>query len=679
MNGPAMMTSSEAEEVPMSCRSVGRATVVVAMVAGALSVAQGAADASTTVNCASKSLQTAINAAATGSTLLIKGTCSGSFTVAKNLTLKGSPTATLDGNDLGSVLTITGTPTVHLTDLKITGGLAAHGGGINMAGGSLTLSKVTVTDNLAFDAASAQGGGIYASTGSLLITSSSIVANRVLAVATGSGDAGADGGGIYATAKLIVTGSTIDSNRITAKGPAHDAFAFGGGIDASGASVTITGSHLDDNRLVATGTLGASEGGGCECDPKVLSVSHSTMSGNIVRGTATSFQAGAVGGGLDSVVTNGNVTDSVLADNEAFSDTTGGASSSADGAGLVEFATAFAVTGSQITHNTTVARGGTGQTFAEGGAVFCRGVLTFTTTEITHNTAAAQGAGSAGVTGGGVEAESNIGPPSELSLHRSTVADNTARATSTGGFADIEGVGIDASVPLSVVASTISGNTGRATGGAADGGQVVGGGIDATWDNMGSKPSDRVTNSTIANNFAAATESGGTARVEGGGVWVSGVSLKLTDATIAHNSVTGAGSTTTIQGGGVFVDINSAATVAATVLALNTAPTSASGPDCFGKLSSAGHNLLRAKAGCTFAKKPSDKISVSPDLGALAANGGPTDTMALKPGSPAINAIAKSACLVTTDQRGVHRPQSNRCDIGAYERTVPKPKKGKNK
>src|SRR5213076_652051 len=52
--------------------------------------------------------------------------------------------------------------------------------------------------------------------------------------------------------------------------------------------------------------------------------------------------------------------------------------------------------------------------------------------------------------------------------------------------------------------------------------------------------------------------------------------------------------------------------------------------------------------------------------------GGPTKTMGLLPGSPAIGAIPLSAgaCSVglNTDQRGVARPQGNGCDIGALEK-----------
>lgn len=55
-----------------------------------------------------------------------------------------------------------------------------------------------------------------------------------------------------------------------------------------------------------------------------------------------------------------------------------------------------------------------------------------------------------------------------------------------------------------------------------------------------------------------------------------------------------------------------------------------------------------------------------PMLDALADNGGPTKTMALQSGSPAIDAGNFETCT-ETDQRGVTRPQGERCDAGAYE------------
>ena len=60
-------------------------------------------------------------------------------------------------------------------------------------------------------------------------------------------------------------------------------------------------------------------------------------------------------------------------------------------------------------------------------------------------------------------------------------------------------------------------------------------------------------------------------------------------------------------------------------------------------------------------------------LGPLQNNGGTTETHALLLGSPAIDHIPVADCTdldgvpITTDQRGVARPQGAGCDIGAYE------------
>jgi hypothetical protein len=68
-----------------------------------------------------------------------------------------------------------------------------------------------------------------------------------------------------------------------------------------------------------------------------------------------------------------------------------------------------------------------------------------------------------------------------------------------------------------------------------------------------------------------------------------------------------------------------------------------------------------------------DLVNAAPVLGGLAANGGPTETVALLPGSPAIDAGDPAGCTnaleepLAVDQRGVTRPQGARCDIGAYE------------
>ena len=59
-------------------------------------------------------------------------------------------------------------------------------------------------------------------------------------------------------------------------------------------------------------------------------------------------------------------------------------------------------------------------------------------------------------------------------------------------------------------------------------------------------------------------------------------------------------------------------------------------------------------------------LNVNPLLGSLQDNGGYTQTIALLPGSPAIDAGDDVNCPAA-DQRGLTRPQGTHCDMGAYE------------
>ena len=89
-----------------------------------------------------------------------------------------------------------------------------------------------------------------------------------------------------------------------------------------------------------------------------------------------------------------------------------------------------------------------------------------------------------------------------------------------------------------------------------------------------------------------------------------------------------------------------------------------SGPDIAGTITSNDYNLVEDTSGATFTPQANDLTGVDPLLGPLADNGGETNTHALLGGSPAIDAGDTS---LTTDQRGVTRPQFGVDDIGAYE------------
>jgi hypothetical protein len=98
---------------------------------------------------------------------------------------------------------------------------------------------------------------------------------------------------------------------------------------------------------------------------------------------------------------------------------------------------------------------------------------------------------------------------------------------------------------------------------------------------------------------------------------------------------------------------------------------------------SRGHNLASDFSCGLFAE--GDLQGFDPQLGPLQDNGGPTETMALLSGSPALDAGGDepvslpgwswesgdfTGACPATDQRGYSRPQGTHCEIGAYEVAV---------
>jgi hypothetical protein len=88
-----------------------------------------------------------------------------------------------------------------------------------------------------------------------------------------------------------------------------------------------------------------------------------------------------------------------------------------------------------------------------------------------------------------------------------------------------------------------------------------------------------------------------------------------------------------------------------------------SGQNAFGQFTDLGYNLS-SDSTSSFGALSSQ--NTDPRLGPLTFNGGPTPTMALLSGSPAIDRIP-AALSPRTDQRGFARPVNGRADIGAFE------------
>jgi hypothetical protein len=172
-----------------------------------------------------------------------------------------------------------------------------------------------------------------------------------------------------------------------------------------------------------------------------------------------------------------------------------------------------------------------------------------------------------------------------------------------------------------------------------------------------------IVNTTITEN--AAGQGGG---IFGGG-WIS-------NSTIAANSAT-QGARAGIYGG--FGIQNS-------ILSSNYGINNST-ENCGGSSESFGYNIS-SDASCPFTAGTGDLVNTDPLLGPLQNNGGSTWTMALLPGSPAIDSGNPSGCtdfpdsnlahgnILHIDQRGDHRPGDPKlttgCDRGAYELQFPK-------
>jgi len=284
------------------------------------------------------------------------------------------------------------------------------------------------------------------------------------------------------------------------------------------------------------------------------------------------------------------------------------------------------------------------------------------------------GLASNGVQGGGA-----IYSHGTLSVSGSTFSGNSSPAT-TG----TSGGAINSSGTLTVTTSTFTGNT------AQEGGGIF------------NQKTATISGSTFTNNKAtiygggALLNAAGTETVTGdtftgntgpgGGAIDNDTVLNISDSTFFNNT---GGS----NGGGAVENFGTT-TIKQSTLSGNTSPFGAdilnytgftlsismsvvasgvTGSNCGGQapITDSGYNIDTGSS-CGFSAASHSMSNTQPQLDALASNGGPTQTMALPAGSPAVNAVPSSTagCAGSTDQRGIARPQGSGCEIGAYEIVV---------
>jgi CSLREA domain-containing protein len=208
----------------------------------------------------------------------------------------------------------------------------------------------------------------------------------------------------------------------------------------------------------------------------------------------------------------------------------------------------------------------------------------------------------------------------KMSITRTLIANNLATST----FPDSAfGGGILNGGTLTLIDSTVTGNT------ASGGNASRGGGID----------------------------NGPTADLTLRNVTLSG------NSSISGEENAGGGNLATTSSGGGFTNLSN------TIVSAGSA-TNNVGANCFDDSSnpptSLGGNIDSLEQ-CGIGAAPGDKNNTDPKLTGLANHGGPTDTLALMPGSPAFRAL--TSCADSFDQRGQPRPVP--CSIGAFEPQPP--------
>ena len=303
---------------------------------------------------------------------------------------------------------------------------------------------------------------------------------------------------------------------------------------------------------------------------------------------------------------------------------------------LLDVASGGSLTISSLTLNNGLANGGQ----QGGGAIFSHGTLTVSASTFTNNSSPS----TTGTSGGAINSSGTL---------------NVTTSLFTGNSAQ-EGGGVFNQSLAAITDSTFSGNNATIYGGGAL---------------LNAAGSETAVGDTFVSNTGP-----------GGGAIDNDTSLSISDSTFNGN--TGGG-----NGGGAVENFGHT-TITRSTLDANTSPYGADilnysgytltisqsivgdglgGANCDASapISDGGYNIDTGSS-CGFSTSNDSLPNTAPDLDALASNGGPTQTMALAAGSPALDVIPPSVtgCSGGTDQRGIARPQGSGCDVGAYELVV---------
>ena len=562
------------------------------------------------------------------------------FTVnaGRTVAMRGFTLANGGGSGLGDAGAILNQGNLTLTRCTITGCRSTNDAGaiLNTSSGTLALTQCTLSGNQ-----TANAGGAIRSSGTLILTHCTV-----------SNNTGGQGGGIHNSGPFTLAYSIIAGN--SASGADKDILNTGASavLTKVGASIVPVLVHSSGGTANGSGTIltgspnlaALASNGGPTKTCALLSPSPAINAGT--GSTATADQRGIIipdtpDLGAFEFVGGLNVT--ATADSGPGSLRAAVANAALlPGADTITFASGFTgpitltsgeiVIASDVTIDASNVPGGVMISGNNAHSIF---------TVSSGKNVALVGltlTGGYGIFGGAI-----FNNGGALTLTQCTLSGNNATAYG-GAIYNNNGT-------LTLTACTLSGNTALSFGGAILNGNSV-----------------TLTNCTLTDNQAGA----------GGGA----LSDDQGDETfvITHCTIAGNRSLTAGEAGGIAIYHNSTATLSHTILAGNTTNGTTlnygTTSGTFLPLVSNGYNLSDdAPVGLTGT---GDIISTAPRLAPLADNGGPTKTMALLPGSPALDAVPAGSIIaaLTTDQRGFPRNRDGDAvagalpDIGAYEAQV---------
>ena len=453
---------------------------------------------------------------------------------------------------------------------------------------------------------------------------------------SGPGTTTIDAAGLSQVITVGVQANVSNSDMTVTGGVSGQTCVFGCGTNDpvqgnAGGGITNNGGTLALSRVIVTGNRTGSGATQTNCTPQIQSPCPGGDGG----------QGGGIANFGTTTITNSAVTANSTGSGASgkhgspgfvggsFGGEAGTSGSGGNGGGIDNFQT-LTIANSTIAGNTT----GAGATGADGGNATSGNPRV-------ANVGGIPSSGGDGGSGGGIYNEFG----GQLTISGSTISGNETGIGANGGTGG-NGSADD------------NGIVGRGADGAPGGSGGAGGGI-------GSQGGMNISNSTITDNSVGASGQSGHGGIvngitpgqvggaNGGGIEELRMGSSLTHVTIVSNHTPGFGGG--IDGDGGTINVSNS------IISSNQA---AFDENCDGVVTDQGGNVEFGDTSC-----PSGFLHADPRLSPLGSHGGPTQTIALQPGSPAIHHV--TTCVLGSDQRGVARPLGSACDSGAYEVAPP--------